>query len=751
MFDSLGRIVYRYRWSVLLSGALLFVIAGIWASGVFGSLSSGFADPASESARASALEAVSLPDQRSDVVLVYTASGQIDNTLLNEIDKMVADLPSDVVIGAQTYLSTGSHRLLSIDGKSTAVILQLAGSNEPERKASYQAVAHRLATPPDGLTVLVGGSVPITADINGQVESDITHAELFSFPALFVLLVLVIGGLVAAGLPLVTGGVAIVGALAVLRTLTMITPISVFSVTIVTMLGLGLAVDYALFIVSRYREELRASDSVENAVRRTVGTAGRTVLVSGMIVASSLAALLIFPQVYFRSMGFGGMAAAAVAVIGSLTVLPALLAVLGHRVNAAKPRKPWTVHVGRHQLKVPGIFFRIATAVMKHPVAYCLGIVAALLILGTPFLKASYGDIDYHALPETTQSRIVAELLATDFPDGQQESIDAVLSFPGETSVATAEKALEPYITQLQTLPNVDAAAVAGNVGTTARVTVVTQAPRTSAEAQALVANVRATPAPAESTVLVGGKAAELYDLLGSLRASLPWLFLTVLLVTLVALFLAFGSLVLPLKAVLMSALSLTASCGAVVWIFQDGNLASLLGFTPTGAVEPTQLVLMVVVAFALSTDYEVFLLSRVREEYDTHHDTRLAVATGLQQTAPIISGAALMLVVVIGSFSSSGITFIKMIGVGMVIAIVLDATVVRALLVPATMRLLGSANWWAPAPLLHVWNKVRLNEGGTPPTESATAPPTSVARRDRTLSHRPPLAVIHPERLARE
>ena len=353
---------------------------------------------------------------------------------------------------------------------------------------------------------------------------------------------------------------------------------------------------------------------------------------------------------------------------------------------------------------------------------YVAVIVPVLLLAGLPFLRVEFGGVDHRALPAGTESRVVSESLLTDFPGGGTTTIDPVVTFADGDIDEADQAAVEQFAGEIRDLPDVVSVDVAGERDGSALLSVRHSQEGISEPARNLVAEIRDLPEPEGSEVLVGGRAAELRDLLSSLSSTLPWMGLFVVGVTLVLLFLAFGSVVLPFKAVAMNVLSLSASFGALVWIFQDGHLSSLLGFTSTGAIEATQPILMLAIAFGLSMDYEVFLLSRVREEWDRTGDNTLSVATGLQRTGKIITSAALLLVVVIGAFSTSGIVFIKMIGIGMIIAILVDATIVRALLVPATMRLLGRWNWWAPAPMARWWTRHGFREGGGE-TSAATGP----------------------------
>jgi RND superfamily putative drug exporter len=718
MFDRLGHVTFHHRRLVLsLAGAFL-ALGALWGTGVLGSMvSSGFETPGSESARAQAQTEATVGRGGADVVVMYRDGGRTvdDPAFRSAVEAHLASLPRDLVSSTTTTWSAGpdAARFVSADRRSTYAVVQLTGSGDDELMDDYDHLEPALRAAPPGLEVRLGGDAAISSDITTQVSEDIARAEQISLPVVLVLLVVIFGGLTAASLPLAIGGLSILGAFTMLRLLSLATDVSIFAVNIITMLGLGLAIDYGLFVVSRFREEVRSGKDTEAALRRTMATAGRTVAFSGLTVAISLASLLFFPQVFLRSMGFGGMAAVLVAMVGALTVLPALLAVLGPRVDSLRiPFRHRRTPVAAPAAEAPhGAWYRLARSVMRRPVAYVAVIVPLLLVAGLPFLRVEFGGVDHRALPEGTESRVVSERLLTDFPGGGTTTVDAVASFADGSIDAGDRAALGRYVDRVAALPGVTSAEVTATDGGTALVEVRHGHEGLSAEARALVGEVRAVPDPAGAEVLVGGRAADLRDLLANLGATLPWMGLFVVGVTLVLLFLAFGSVVLPVKAVLMNVLSLSASFGAVVWIFQEGHLSSLLGFTSTGAVEATQPILMLAMAFGLSMDYEVFLLSRVREEWDRTGNNAQAVAAGLQKSGRIITSAAGLLVVVIGAFATSGIVFIKMIGVGMVIAILIDATVVRALLVPATMRLLGRWNWWAPAPLARFWARHGIRE----------------------------------------
>ena len=716
MFEALGRVTYRRRrWVVALS-LLLVLGGGAWGVGVFGSLTGGgFEDPDSDSSRAVEVAERELGRSGGDVVVLYSSDDlTVDDPAFAEaVTSTLADLPDDVVTAAVTWYDTPAPFLVSEDRTATYAVLTLAG-DEDARAAALEAIEGDLAAP--GLQTQVGGGTVINRDVNERVSSDIATAETISMPILAVLLVVIFGSLAAASLPLAIGATAILGSFAALRGFAAVTEVSIFAVNVVTILGLGLAIDYGLFVVSRFREEIRRQRSVEDALARTMATAGRTVAVSGITVAISLAGLMVFPQVFLRSMGFGGVSAVLIAMLAALTLLPALLAMLGHRVDAlsVRPllrrlfRRPAPVAVeDRH-----GAWYRIAHSVMRRPVVYAVGVTTLLVVLALPFLRVEFGGIDERVLPAGTESRVVAETIDRDFPESPNGPIEVVLS---GVDPAADGAALGAYVERLAAVPGVDGATVVQAQGDTSRIGIAYDGDPVSAEARALVADLRAVPVPDGGSALVGGQSAMFADLLDSIGDLLPWMALLVGATTFVLLFLAFGSVLLPIKAVLMNVLSLGASFGALVWIFQDGNLSGVLGFTPTGFVEATQPILVLAIVFGLSMDYEVFLMSRIREQYDLTGDNTAAVATGLQRTGGIITSAALLLLVVIAAFSLSGITFIKMIGVAMLIAIVVDATVVRTLLVPATMRLLGDANWWAPGPLRRLYARygIRESDGG--------------------------------------
>jgi len=705
MFEAWGRALYTRRRLALGIALVLVAVAAVWGTGVFGKLSSGdsFTPPASQSQREADQASRVFGRNDADVVVLYRSATMTvgDPAYRQAVTAALNGLPRADVARASTYWSTGSPSLVSTDRHATYAVLQLTGADDAARHTNYEAIEAGL-TPASlaasGVTARVGGTVPMEVGIK---------AELFSMPVLLILLLVIFGSLVAAALPVAIGGIAILGSFAVLRLLTMATTVSVYSVNITTILGLGLAIDYGLFMVTRFREELGRQPTVEQAVARTVATAGRTVAVSGVTVAVALTSLMLFPESFLRSMGYGGVATVAVDMLAALTVLPALLAVLGPRVNALRIRRSLPSTTGHRPVRAEtsGGWYRLAHSVMRRPAVYASVIVIGLLALAAPFLRISWGGVDARTLPAASTVRQVSETLDSQFPANSTAPIEALVTG------ARAPAQLTTYLHQIDAVPGVTGARVTGVKGDTTRIDVGYQPATVSSAARHIVTQIRDLPAPAGASVLVGGTTAGLVDELASLGATLPWMALLVGVSTFVLLFLAFGSVVLPLKAIVMNVLSLSATFGVVVWIFQWGHLSGPLQFTPTGSIDPTMPILMLAIIFGLSMDYEVFLLSRIRERYDQTGDNTASVASGLQRTGGLITCLALLLIIVVGAFSASGIAFIKLLGVGMIVALLVDATIIRVLLVPATMRLLGRANWWAPGPLRRLYARYGIRE----------------------------------------
>jgi trehalose monomycolate/heme transporter len=713
VWERLGRWVYRRRRSVVIAAAVGVTAAALLSAGLFKDLvSGGFNNPDAESSQAAALAAERLGRDAGDALVVYRHEKLLvdDPSFRRAVTSAIGMLPPRRVESVVDYYGTGSAELVSIDRHATYVALTLRGRDDQERREALEHIEGGLRVA--GLDTWIGGPVAVDRDVNQRVAADLRRAELWSAPILLTLLVLVFGGVAAACPPLVVGAVTLVGALAVLRGLTEVTEVSVYAVNVACLLGVGLAIDYGLFMVTRFREELRRTQAetsdreraVENAVARTVASAGRTVAVSGLILTISLAGLLIFPQPFLRSLGLGGIAAGLLAVATALIMLPALLALMGSRINALPLHVPCRLRLQNSAAHGPGVehgaWYRIATSVMRHPALYAISMGVLLITLSMPFLRVEFGSVDHRVLPVSAESRQAYEMIDRDFRIGTTQPVQVLVTFSQPVAGTVNGAALERYSDSLRRLAAVTSVRVTGTAGATARISVGHSTNASSSEARQLVQRIRDLEPPPGTQVLVGGRSAELVDLLHDLAVRLPWMALITAATTFTLLLLAFGSVVVPIKALVMNVLSLGASFGAVVWIFQDGHLSGPLGFTPTGMVDAAMPILVLAVLFGVSMDYEVFLLSRVRERYGAIGDTNTAVAAGLQQTGRIITGAALLLIVVTAAFTLSGIAVIKLIGVAMVVAIAIDATIVRIVLVPSVMCLLGTANWWMPRPL---------------------------------------------------
>ncbi|MGW0806535.1 MMPL family transporter [Nonomuraea sp. NPDC002799] len=747
MFERAGRLVYRGRWTLLVLSLAAAVLVAPLGLQLFGRMADGgFDDPRADSTTAARWAGDWYAADAPDVVVLYrhpTVKVR-DPRYKKVVHDSLRGLPGAYVRKSVTYWTTGSKRMVSKDGHATYAVVTLKG----DEQRAYAAIADRLRSVRN-LEVRVGGPVPLLAELNDQTAADLARAEAISLPVLLVLLVVVFGSLVAAMLPLVVGLAAVLGALVLLRLLTEVTDVSVFSLNVVTMLGLGLAIDYSLFVLKAFREEIGAGASNEQAVVRTMATAGRTVAFSGLTVATALLGLLLFPQMFLRSIGLGAAAVVVVAMGAALIVLPAALGILGPRVNALR----LTPDFGGAR-RDGGFWHAVASSVMRRPLLYLVAVTAVLASLAVPFLHVSFGNVDHRVLPAASESRRVAETVDRDFARNSMAPIDVHVlverSFTeepaargplgqGHTPISAVTPVtpsdVEPLRDRLRRLPNVtgvDVAGLARDAGAV-RLSVRYAGDPMAAEARRLVTTIRSMALePNTRRVVVGGSTAAQMDLMDSLAATLPWMALVVCSVTGALLFAAFGSLVLPIKALLMNVLSIGASFGVIVWAFQDGHLASVLSFTSTGSVEATVTVLILAVVFGLSMDYEVFLLSRVRAEWLRTGDNTAAVAAGLQRTGGVITSAALLLLVVIGAFSTAGITIVKLLGVGMFVAILVDVTLVRALLVPATMRLMGGANWWLPPVLRRFHRRVELREQPVEVLPAAIEPYRPVTRGGR-------------------
>jgi uncharacterized membrane protein YdfJ with MMPL/SSD domain len=706
---------------VLVGAGALFLLALALGGPVVSQLkseSSDFQDPAAQNQRV--LRAIGHATGQSPdygvAALVPTHGDLRTDPAAGAEAKRVASLLA-AQPGSQRVVDYGSTQLpalVSRDGRETVV---LAAFTDREHAA---AAADRLRPELKGAGVRLGGNDVAFHEINERTTSDLSRAEMFAFPILLLLSFWVFRGLVAALLPLLVGGFAIVITFLLLRAIEQFLGLSIFAVNLVTGMGLGLGIDYSLFVVSRYREELavggpdRSRAARRVAIARTLQTAGRTVLYSSLTVAGALASLLVFPLRFLYSMGIGGALVALSAGAVTLLVLPAVLVALGPRIDALAPTRlqRGAVHTGGH-----GAWHALARAVMRRPGLVALVTGLALLAVAAPSLRLALAPADAHVLPSSSEPRQVAEALTRDFAvDGSQTITMVVRAGQDGSTSAGGEAHSVAGIARR-------AAAIAGAQASAAKPRFlghdtweIEMLPRGTDGApanQRLVKRLR-TAAP-DSTLLVGGPTAWFVDQKAAIAGHVPLTLVILALVTGGFLFLMTGSLVLPLLALAMNLLTVAVGAGLLVLIFQDGGLSGLLDFSAIGGLEESNLVLLFVVAFALSTDYGVFLFSRIKEARDEGRSTREAVAHGLERTGQLVTAAALLFCVAIGAFATSHIFFVKQLGVGAALAVAIDASVVRALLVPALMGSLGERSWWAPRPLRRLYERVGLDERGTP------------------------------------
>ncbi|TYB49114.1 MMPL family transporter [Actinomadura chibensis] len=750
MLSGLGRLIHRRRWAVLVLILVTTALAGAWGLGVFAKFKEGgFEDPDASSTLVAKLGATYFGSTNPDVLVLYRSDTMTvdDKRYKASVTGTIGRLPkTDVeeVISYWSFDGKAAHSFASHDRRSTFVAVKLRGEDGAAKIKNYHAIKERLAAP--GLRVQYGGNIPLGEEFGQQVVTDIVRAELITALPLLVLLVVLFGALTAALLPMVVALFSMVGGLAVLHVVTYAADVTSFALEVVTMMGVGLAIDYSLFIISRFREELGHGASAEDALSATMATAGRTILVSGITVSAALGGLLLFPQMFLRTIGLAGIATVMVAVFGATVLLPTLLALLGPRVEFG--RMPWRRPSAKRARRDPdsGFWYRLGHSVMKHPLPYFAVVLVILAVMFGPFLNVQFGSVDARVLPKDSPTRAVVETVKRDFPNGSAEPIDVVVSgdlIPRNWRPTGKGDPIPPYLEQfrkrLAALPGVTEAQFTGYSGTYGgvRVSVTHEYEPMDQRSQDLVTRIRGMSLSKDGYPMhidVGGSTAAQMDLMSSLMRTLPKMALVVGVATFVLLFMFFGSLFLPLKAIAMNILSIGASFGAIVWGFQDGHLAGILDFTPTGGVEATSMILILAVVFGLSMDYEVFLLSRIREEWDRTHDNRAAVASGMQHTGSIITSAALLFLVVVAAFSMAGITVVKLIGVGMFVAVVVDAALVRSLLVPATMRFMGAANWWLPGFLAGLHARMDLRERSAPPGPATLPPPPP--RDERPVSY---------------
>ncbi|MEU8897583.1 MMPL family transporter [Nocardia sp. NPDC048505] len=674
---------------------LAVIIAGMAVFGLFGASASknlsagGFTDPASESALVDQLVTKHFGPQNPDVIALYTAPpgktvDDIGPQVRERLDRIDPALLAKPIESYWSSFGPRKNLLRSADGRQAVAVVFSAG-DESARLAAYPDIEAALRVP--GVDSRMSGFSAVSTEITGQSQRDLIVAESISLPITLLILVVVFGGVVAASLPVAVGLLAVAGSMGAIRVLTEFTEVSTFAVNIASLLGLGMAIDYGLFLVNRFREEIAEGRDVPAAIQRTCATAGRTIAFSALLLICAFAGMFVFPQAVLRSLGFGAMIAVALAAALSLTVLPALLALFGHRIGRPKPAK-----VARQQ-RTERFWGRVVDAVLRRPGAIALAVGALLLVLAAPVTGIRLGEIDHRALPADNAMRQTVDELAANFP-GASSGATAVLQ--GVRGAVPQSAQVESAIRALDAVPGVRSVAQVGRAGDFVVLHAFLEAGDRSPAAQDTVRAMRDAPAPGGTEIRVGGDTGAALDGVTAIKSRLPLMLAAMVVATVLLLLVAFRSIVLPLKAVAMAALSLAATFGVLTWIFNDGHLAGALG-VHVGPIDTGMLVLIIAVVFGLSTDYEVFLLSRMSEAHQAGANTAESVRIGTVKTARVITAAAVLLVFVTGAFTLSPLTPMRFLGIGMIIALIVDATLVRMLLVPALVQLMGPANWWLP------------------------------------------------------
>jgi RND superfamily putative drug exporter len=692
MFEKLGSLIVKRKRLIFSLFLVAIFSAGAIGTSVFGKLDSGgYNDPKSDSAKAfEYLTDVFKVKDPAVVLVVETTNGVNDPAVVASAAKLETSIKGEAGVGSTlSYWSAGGAPTLKSSDENSAFLFIYSEDVEWD---NVQSLGKRIQEKYDGkfenLTVYASGTGVFAHAINTKIANDLKLSEAISIPLTFILLVFVFGGLVASAMPLLVGVSAILGSLLVIYLLTLFTGVSVFALNLITGLGLGLGIDYSLLVVNRFREELHSGKSVDEAIKKTVATAGKTVFYSGLTVVITLAALMLFPLMFLKSFGYAGVTVVIMAVLGALVALPALLAILGKRIDKAVVRK------GALKPKEDGRWAQTARFVMRKPVSVVVLSLVILTVLAAPIKNIVFSQVDSRVLPASNPAAYAAHLITERFPGQEGNPIEVII--PGG---ANKIEQINNYTKEIAKVSGVVRVGEPQILGNDVRVIAIhDMGPRTP-DAEALIKQIRLISSPDQT--LIGGVAADYADTQIGIAKTMPWALTWIAIGVLLLLFVFTGSIILPIKAVILNILSLAATLGVITWIFVDGNLKWLVGdFTTTGSVDTGSIILVAVVAFGLSMDYELFLLSRIKEEHDAGRSNIESVATGLQRSARIITAAAGLLAIVFASFVLSGVTSIKMLGFGVAFAIILDATLVRALLVPALMRLFGERNWWAPKQL---------------------------------------------------
>jgi RND superfamily putative drug exporter len=697
MLTKLSLLAFTRKWYVSGIALVFAIVAAAFGLSISHHLGpAGFSDPATESSRADSILA-SHGGQDTGLLVFVRQRRSPDSTAADQVAAIEREVRRVPLVSDVTPIDPGRPRE-SATG-NTYLVVHFQPDSDERRDAAASAVRQLLTNHPD---VAVGGPMAINPQLSHTVEHDVTRAELIGLPLLFVLSLLVFRGLVAAALPPLIGGLTILGTFAALRMITSTVPISVLALNMVTALGLGLAVDYSLFVVSRYREELVRHGAGFEALRATMASAGRTVLYSALTIAAVMASLMIFPQSFLFSMGLGASIVALLSAVASLVVLPAVLVLLGHRVNALAPARLRRSAERDARVARDGAWYRLAVFVMGRSGRIAVAVGVVLIAIAAPFAHAKFVPVDASVLPQSTQARQVDDAVRA---DGLLHAITPLtVVVPRASAMQSAQR--------VAALPNVATVSSPRTLGDVSVFAVVAKTDPYSQESQHLVENVRAQVADASVT----GPTAQFMDLKASLVRHLPVFVLLVALATLLALFLMTGSIVLGVKTLLMNLLTFASVAGLLVWIFQYGTLERPLGFVSQGALEVTAPILLFAAAFALSTDYGIFLLGRIKEERDNGASHSDAVAAGQERTGRQITAAALLFCFAVGSFATSSVVGVKETTLGIALAVLIDATFIRALLMPALMHLLGSWNWWSPRPLARIYAWIGVQEHNSTP-----------------------------------
>lgn len=747
MLQQVGRLAIRAPKRIIAIALLVMVATGVFGIPVTKALSAGgFQDPTSQSAQAKQLLVDEFGEGDMQLIISVTAGdGAQSSQARAAADDIVSQLAASPhvaeVTSAWTAPRSAAPGLVSKDGKTGLIVAGITGGESDAQKYTKE-LTDRLVRDRNGVTVKAGGEAMIYVQINGQSEEDLVLMESIAIPLSFIVLVWIFGGLLTAALPLAVGGFAILGSMAVLHAITFITDVSVFALNLTVAMGLALAIDYTLLIVSRYRDELAAGSSRDEALIRTMATAGRTVLFSAMTVALSTAAMVLFPMYFLKSFAYAGIAVVAFAAFAAIVVTPAAIVLLGDRLDSYDVRRLLRRILGRPEPVAKPVdetfWYRTTKFVMRRAIPLGVVIVALLLVLGAPFLGAKWGFPDDRVLPGSLSAREVGDQMRNDFAVDAARNITVVIPdasgvMPQDLSRYARELSLVPQVTSVSSptgafvdgAPAGPPASAAGLKGGSAFLTVGSDAPLFSAASDKQLDDVRAVSTPDGKTVQITGVAQQNQDSSTGITDRLPLVLGVIAAITFVLLFLLTGSVVLPLKALLLNVLSLTAAFGALVWIFQEGHLGAF-GTTPTGTLVANMPVLLFCIAFGLSMDYEVFLISRIREYWlslpgKTRADNDEAVALGLARTGRVVTAAALVMSISFAALIAAHVSFMRMFGVGLTLAILVDATLVRMLLVPAFMHVLGRWNWWAPKPLARLHERIGISESGgdlIPPAE---------------------------------